>query len=115
MLVAPVKCPLFSVTFKTSQKFGQKLALMTYTMETPGYGFHGNGSVNQNNRAPVRLSGHWRLSLSVRMDPKKRVTRNLVPDKCLEPRLGAKSGLMGGVAPDFPLELLQQFIDTIEL
>ncbi|GBM53844.1 hypothetical protein AVEN_261230-1 [Araneus ventricosus] len=36
---------------------------------------------------------------------------NLVPDKCLEPRLDAKSGLWGvGVAPDFPLELSQQFL-----
>ncbi|GBN91490.1 hypothetical protein AVEN_89463-1 [Araneus ventricosus] len=34
---------------------------------------------------------------------------NLVPDKCLEPRLGAKSGRRG-LAPDFPLELLQQFL-----
>ncbi|GBN03147.1 hypothetical protein AVEN_78165-1 [Araneus ventricosus] len=31
----------------------------------------------------------------------------LVPDKCLEPRLGTKSGLYAG-APDFLLELLQQ-------
>ncbi|GBN35209.1 hypothetical protein AVEN_12906-1 [Araneus ventricosus] len=32
----------------------------------------------------------------------------LFPNKCLEPRLDAKSG-MYGVAPVFPLELLQQF------
>ncbi|GBM46402.1 hypothetical protein AVEN_73877-1 [Araneus ventricosus] len=35
---------------------------------------------------------------------------NLVPDKCLKLRLGAKSGLKGRVVPDFPLELLQQFL-----
>ncbi|GBO25377.1 hypothetical protein AVEN_92842-1, partial [Araneus ventricosus] len=35
---------------------------------------------------------------------------NLVPDKCLEPRLGAKSRLYRGVALDFLLELLQQFL-----
>ncbi|GBO06274.1 hypothetical protein AVEN_180002-1 [Araneus ventricosus] len=36
---------------------------------------------------------------------------NLVPDKCLEPRLGAKSRLYGGgVALDFLLELPQQFL-----
>ncbi|GBN34768.1 hypothetical protein AVEN_209526-1 [Araneus ventricosus] len=34
---------------------------------------------------------------------------NPVPDKCLEPRLGAESGLQG-VTPDFPLELSQQFL-----
>ncbi|GBL75338.1 hypothetical protein AVEN_194546-1 [Araneus ventricosus] len=34
---------------------------------------------------------------------------NLILDKCLEPRLDAKSGLYRRVAPDFPLQLLQQF------
>ncbi|GBN34523.1 hypothetical protein AVEN_223260-1 [Araneus ventricosus] len=33
-------------------------------------------------------------------------------NKCSEPRLGGKSGLMG-VAPDFPLELLQQFLCSV--
>ncbi|GBN75142.1 hypothetical protein AVEN_163889-1, partial [Araneus ventricosus] len=36
---------------------------------------------------------------------------NLIPDKCLEPaRLGAESGLQGNLAPDFLLELSQQFL-----
>ncbi|GBM89167.1 hypothetical protein AVEN_157756-1 [Araneus ventricosus] len=38
---------------------------------------------------------------------------NLVPDKCLEPRLGANLECMeeyGNMARDFPLELLQQFL-----
>ncbi|GBM45802.1 hypothetical protein AVEN_55560-1 [Araneus ventricosus] len=34
---------------------------------------------------------------------------NLIPDKCLEPKLDAESG-MQGVTPDFPLELSQQFL-----
>ncbi|GBN33355.1 hypothetical protein AVEN_98006-1 [Araneus ventricosus] len=34
---------------------------------------------------------------------------NLVPGKCSESRLGAKSRCKG-VAPDFPLELLQQLL-----
>ncbi|GBM27584.1 hypothetical protein AVEN_101315-1 [Araneus ventricosus] len=35
---------------------------------------------------------------------------NLVPDECLEPKLGAKFGLRPVVATDFPLELSQQFL-----
>ncbi|GBM39144.1 hypothetical protein AVEN_59860-1 [Araneus ventricosus] len=36
---------------------------------------------------------------------------NLVQEKYLEPGLGAKSGLYGRVASDFPLELSQQFLN----
>ncbi|GBN95170.1 hypothetical protein AVEN_139775-1 [Araneus ventricosus] len=40
------------------------------------------------------------------------IKENHVPDKCLELRLGAKFGLYGGgVAPNFSLELLQQFLN----
>ncbi|GBN83200.1 hypothetical protein AVEN_114519-1 [Araneus ventricosus] len=38
---------------------------------------------------------------------------NLVPDKCLEPRLGSKSGLYGGLwlqTSKLQLELLNQFL-----
>ncbi|GBN32675.1 hypothetical protein AVEN_58424-1 [Araneus ventricosus] len=42
---------------------------------------------------------------------RERLGRNPFPDKYLEPIFGVKSGLYGGgVAPDFELELLQQFL-----